>query len=46
MESKKEIKYKHSEGNKTNPNKISSNKNIKSEDDILFQLEQLKSENK
>ena len=46
MESKKDIKYKHSEGNKTNPNKLSSNKNIKSEDDLLFQLEQLKSENK
>ena len=42
MESKKEIKYKHSEGNKTNSN----NKNIKSEDDLLLQLEQLKSENK
>ena len=36
MESKKEIKYKHSEGNK----------NIKNEDELLTQLEQLKNENK
>ena len=42
METKKEIKYKHSsEVNKTN-----SNKNIKNEDDLLLQLEQLKNENK
>ena len=42
MESKKEIKYKPSEENKNNSNKLS----IKSEDDLLFQLEQLKSESK
>ena len=42
MENKKEIKYKPSEGNKNNSNKLS----IKSEDDLLSQLEQLKSENK
>ena len=41
METRKEIKYKHSEGNK-----ILSNKEIKSEDDLLIQIEQLKSENK
>jgi len=41
MENKKEIKYKYSEGNKNN-----SNKNIKTEDDLLLQLEQLKGENK
>ena len=46
MESKKEIKYKHSEGNKNNSKKFSSSKNIQNEDDLLFQLEQLKSENK
>jgi hypothetical protein len=41
METKKEIKYKHSEGNKN-----LSNKEIKTEDDLLIQIEQLKSENK
>ena len=41
MESRKEIKYKHSEGNKNY-----SNKEIRSEDDLLIQIEQLKSENK
>ena len=48
MEGKKEkeIKYKHSEGNKNNPNKNHSNKNIKTEDDLLNQIEQLKSEYK
>ena len=43
----KEIKYKLSEGNKNNTsNKINYIANIKSEDDLLSQLEQLKSENR
>ena len=46
IKKEKEIKYKHSEGNKNNPNKNHSNKNIKTEDDLLNQIEQLKSEYK
>lgn len=44
----KEIKYKPSEGNKSNSlNKISnSNNNIKTEDDLLQQIEELKGQNK
>ena len=43
----KEIKYKLSEGNKNNAsNRINLMSNIKSEDDLLSQLEQLKSENR
>ena len=43
----KEIKYKLSEGNKNNTsNRINYIANIKSEDDLLSQLEQLKSENR
>ena len=42
----KEIKYKHSEGNKSNSSKTNRSNNIKSEDELLKQLEQLKGETK
>ena len=49
MDSKKDIKYKYSNSSKKNQNKLNPNNpnnNFKSEDDLLLQIEQLKSENK